>query len=235
MSVVAILTPAEWGTLWLSLRVSLLATAAVAGPGVALGWLLARRDFRGKLLLDTVVHLPLVLTPVVVGYLLLLTFGRSGPLGPLLEALGIEVAFTTLGAVLAAAVVALPLVVRSVRTAVELVDPGLEDAAAVLGAGPLRRFRTVTLPLAAPGVVAGLSLGFARSLGEFGATITLAGSIAGETRTLPLAIFQGTQVPGGDGAALRLTVVSVLLSAAALLASELVVRRLRRGAGGGQT
>ena len=235
MSAVAILTPAEWETLWLSLRVSLLATAAVAGPGVALGWLLARRDFRGKLLLDTLIHLPLVLTPVVVGYLLLLTFGRSGPLGPLLETLGIEVAFTTLGAVLAAAVVALPLVVRSVRTAVELVDPGLEDAAAVLGAGPLRRFRTVTLPLASPGVVAGLSLGFARSLGEFGATITLAGSIAGETRTLPLAIFQGTQVPGGDGAALRLTVVSVLLSAAALLASELVVRRLRRGAGGGQT
>ncbi|MGB0331127.1 MAG: ABC transporter permease subunit, partial [Planctomycetota bacterium] len=179
--------------------------------------------------------LPLVLTPVVVGYLLLLTLGRSGPLGPLLEALGIEVAFTALGAVIAAAVVALPLVVRSVRTAVELVDPGLEDAAAVLGAGPIRRFRTVTLPLAAPGVVAGLTLGFARSLGEFGATITLAGSIAGETRTLPLAIFQGTQVPGGDGAALRLTVVSVLLSAAALLASELVVRRLRRGAGGGQT
>ena len=235
MSAVALLSPAEWETLGLSLRVSLLATAAVAVPGVALGWLLARRDFRGKLLLDTAVHLPLVLTPVVVGYLLLLTFGRSGPLGPLLEALGIEVAFTTLGAVLAAAVVALPLVVRSVRTAVELVDPGLEDAAAVLGAGPLRRFRTVTLPLAAPGVVAGLTLGFARSLGEFGATITLAGSIAGETRTLPLAIFQGTQVPGGDGAALRLTVVSVLLSAAALLASELVVRRLRRGAGGGQT
>jgi len=235
VSAVALLSPAEWETLGLSLRVSLLATAAVAVPGVALGWLLARRDFRGKLLLDTAVHLPLVLTPVVVGYLLLLTFGRSGPLGPLLDALGIEVAFTTLGAVLAAAVVALPLVVRSVRTAVELVDPGLEDAAAVLGAGPLRRFRTVTLPLAAPGIVAGLTLGFARSLGEFGATITLAGSIAGETRTLPLAIFQGTQVPGGDGAALRLTLVSVLLSAAALMASELVVRRLRRGAAGGQT
>jgi len=235
MNAVAALTPAEWETLMLSLRVSLAATAVVAVPGVALGWLLARRDFRGKLLLDTLVHLPLVLTPVVVGYLLLLTFGRSGPLGPLLEALGIEVAFTTLGAVLAAAVVALPLVVRSVRTAVELVDPGLEDAAAVLGAGPLRRFRTVTLPLAAPGVVAGLTLGFARSLGEFGATITLAGSIAGETRTLPLAIYQGTQIPGGDGAALRLTVVSVLLSAAALMASELVVRRLRRGVGGGQT
>jgi len=235
VSAVALLSPAEWETLGLSLRVSLLATAAVAVPGVALGWLLARRDFRGKLLLDTAVHLPLVLTPVVVGYLLLLTFGRSGPLGPLLDALGIEVAFTTLGAVLAAAVVALPLVVRSVRTAVELVDPGLEDAAAVLGAGPLRRFRTVTLPLAAPGIVAGLTLGFARSLGEFGATITLACSIAGETRTLPLAIFQGTQVPGGDGAALRLTLVSVLLSAAALMASELVVRRLRRGAAGGQT
>jgi len=229
------LTPAEWETLWLSVQVSLLATAAVAGPGLALGWLLARREFPGKLLLDTLVHLPLVLTPVVVGYLLLLAFGRSGVFAPLLDALGVEVAFTTLGAVLAAAVVALPLVVRSVRTAVELVDPGLEDAAAVLGAGPFRRFRTVTLPLAAPGVVAGLMLGFARSLGEFGATITLAGSIAGETRTLPLAIYQGTQAPGGDGAALRLTLVSVLLSGAALLASELVVRRLRRGSGEGQT
>ncbi|MGD2018364.1 MAG: molybdate ABC transporter permease subunit [Planctomycetota bacterium] len=231
----ALLDPAEWEALWLSLQVSAAATALVAGPGVALGWLLARRDFRGKLLVDTLVHLPLVLTPVVIGYLLLLLLGRSGPLAPLLDALGLEVAFTTLGAVVAAAVVALPLVVRSVRTAVELVDPGLEDAAAVLGAGPWRRFRMVTLPLAAPGVVAGLTLGFARSLGEFGATITLAGSIAGETRTLPLAIFQSTQVPGGDGAALRLTVVSVLLSAAALLASELVLRRLRRGAGGGRT
>ena len=235
MGPLALLRAAEWEAVLLSLEVSAAATVLVAGPGIALGWLLARRDFRGKLLLDTLVHLPLVLTPVVAGYLLLLLFGRAGALAPLLDALGLEVAFTTLGAVIAAAVVALPLVVRSVRTAVELVDPGLEDAAAVLGAGPWRRFRTVTLPLAAPGVVAGLTLGFARSLGEFGATITLAGSIAGETRTLPLAIFQSTQVPGGDASALRLTVMSVLLSAGALLASELVLRRLRRGAGGGRT
>ncbi|MEM9380171.1 MAG: molybdate ABC transporter permease subunit [Planctomycetota bacterium] len=222
----------EWEALRLSLAVSLCATAAVAAPGIALGWLLARREFPGKLLLDALVHLPLVLTPVVVGYLLLLVFGSSGALGPLLDALGLQVAFTFTGAVLAAAVVALPLVVRSVRTAVELVDPGLEDAAAVLGAGPLRRVLTVTLPLAAPGVAAGLVLGFARSLGEFGATITLAGSIAGETRTLPIAIYQRSQVPGGDASALRMTLASIALSLVALAASELVLRRLRARADG---
>ncbi|MEM1453261.1 MAG: molybdate ABC transporter permease subunit [Planctomycetota bacterium] len=222
----------EWEALRLSLAVSLWATAAVSVPGVVLGWLLARRDFPGKLLLDALVHLPLVLTPVVVGYLLLLVFGSSGALGPLLDALGLDVAFTFTGAVLAAAVVALPLVVRSVRTAVELVDSGLEDAAAVLGAGPLRRVLTVTLPLAAPGVAAGLVLGFARSLGEFGATITLAGSIAGETRTLPIAIYQRSQVPGGDGSALRMTLASIALSLVALAASELVLRRLRAKADG---
>jgi len=221
------LTPDEWEALRVSLGVGVCATLVIAIPGIALGWLLARRTFPGKLLLDALVHLPLVLTPVVVGYLLLLVFGRGGLLGPMLDALGIEVAFTFLGAVLAAAVVALPLVVRSVRAAVELVDPGLEEAAAVLGAAPFRRLFTITLPLAAPGIVAGLVLGFARSLGEFGATITLAGSIAGETRTLPIAIYQNTQVPGGDAAALRMTLASVALSVLALAASELVLRRLR--------
>ena len=229
------LQPAEWEALWLSLRVAAAASALVAVPGVALGWLLAQQRFRGRLLLDGLVHLPLVLTPVVVGYLLLLVVGRQGLLGGMLSAAGIQLAFTTAGAVLAAAVMALPLVVRSVRTAVELVDPGLEEAAAVLGAGPWRRFRTVTLPLAMPGVVAGLVLGFARSVGEFGATITLAGSLAGETRTLPLAIFGELQKPGGDASALRLTLLSVALSLAALVASEWFLRHLRdrgRDAGG---
>lgn len=225
------LSQAELDALWLSLRVSLSATLLVALPGTALGWLLARKRFRGRLLVDVVVHLPLVLTPVVVGYLLLLLVGRGGPLGPLFEALGLPLAFTTEGAVLAAAVVALPLVVRSVRTAVELVDPAYEEAAAVLGAGPWRTLRTVTLPLAAPGVVAGLVLGFARSLGEFGATITLAGSIPGETTTLPLALYGASQVPGGEPAALRLALLSVVLSGAALLGSEVVLQRLRRRAG----
>ncbi len=223
------LQPAEWEAFFLSLRVAGLATALVAVPGVALGWLLARKRFPGRLLLDAIVHLPLVLTPVVVGYLLLLLVGRQGALGGALEAMGIEIAFTTSGAVLAAAVMALPLIVRSVRTAIEMVDPGLEEAAAVLGAGPWRRFRTVTLPLALPGVIAGLVLGFARSVGEFGATITLAGSLAGETRTLPLAIFGELQKPGGDSAAVRLTLLSVALSLAALVASEWFLRRLREG------
>ncbi len=221
------LQPAEWEAFFLSLRVASVATALVAVPGVFLGWLLARKRFPGRLLLDAIVHLPLVLTPVVVGYLLLLLVGRQGAFGGVLDALGIQLAFTTSGAVLAAAVMALPLIVRSVRTAIEMVDPGLEDAAAVLGAGPWRRFRTVTLPLALPGVVAGLVLGFARCVGEFGATITLAGSLAGETRTLPLAIFGELQKPGGDGAALRLTLLSVALSLGALVASEWFLRRLR--------
>lgn len=231
------LQPAEWEALWLSLRVAATATVLVAVPGVALGWLLARKRFRGRLLLDGIVHLPLVLTPVVVGYLLLLIVGRQGLLGGVLDAAGVQLAFTTAGAVLAAAVMALPLVVRSVRTAVELVDPSLEEAAAVLGAGPWRRFRTVTLPLAMPGVVAGVVLGFARSVGEFGATITLAGSLAGETRTLPLAIFGELQKPGGDASSLRLTLLSVALSLAALVASEWFLRHLRdRGRGpGGQS
>ena len=223
-------TANELEALWLSVQVGLWATALVAGPGIALGWLLARKEFPGRLLVDVLVHLPLVLTPVVVGYVLLLVVGRRGPLGEFLESIGLELAFTRRGAVVATAIVALPLVVRSARTAIELVDPNLEQAAAVLGAGPLRRFLTVTLPLAAPGVVAGLVLGFARGLGEFGATITLAGNVPGETRTLPLAIYTAVQSPDGDGAALRLTLLSIALSFAALMVSELFLARLRRGA-----
>ncbi|MDA3961202.1 MAG: molybdate ABC transporter permease subunit [Planctomycetota bacterium] len=220
------LSPAEWSALSLSVGVGLWSTALVAPPGIALGWLLARKQFPGKILLEALIYLPLVLTPVVVGYCLLMVFGRNGPLG------GLGLAFTYSGAVLAAAVVALPLVVRSVRTAIELVDPGLEHAAAVLGAGPCRRLVTITLPLAMPGIVAGLVLGFARSLGEFGATITFAGNISGQTTTLPIAIYTATQVPGGDGLAGRLTLLSILLSFAALAGSEWFLRRLRRRAEG---
>jgi molybdate transport system permease protein len=231
MSDPAWLSAAEWTAVVLSLEVGALATIVVAPPGIALGWLLARRDFPGKILVDALVHLPLVLTPVVVGYLLLLAFGRRSPVGAWLAEHGVAIAFAFPGAVLAAAVVALPLMVRSVRTAVSLVDPGLEQAAATLGAGPWRRFATITLPLAMPGVIAGLVLAFARSLGEFGATITLAGSIPGETRTLPIAIYGATQVPDGDAEAMRLTIVSVVISMAALVASEAIDRHLRRRAG----
>lgn len=214
------LTAAEIEAFRLSLEVSLTATALVAVPGIGLGLLLARCRFPGKLLLDAIVHLPLVLTPVVVGVLLLTVFGRGG-------AFGEGFAFTKGAAILAAATVALPLVVRSVRTAAELVDERLVEAAAVLGAGPLRRLFTVVIPLASPGVIAGLTLGFARSLGEFGATITFAGNIAGETRTLPVAIYTAIQSPDGDGAALRMTALSVLVSLVSLGLSELLLRRMR--------
>lgn len=214
------LTAAEIEAFRLSLEVSLAATTLVAVPGIGLGLLLARRRFPGKLLLDAIVHLPLVLTPVVVGVLLLTVFGRGG-------AFGEGFAFTRGAAILAAATVALPLVVRSVRTAAELVDERLVEAAAVLGAGPLRRLFTVVIPLASPGVIAGLTLGFARSLGEFGATITFAGNIAGETRTLPVAIYTAIQSPDGDGAALRMTALSVLVSLVSLGLSELLLRRMR--------
>lgn len=224
------MTPADWQALALSVQVGLLATALVLPPGILLGWLLARRDFPGKALLDALVHLPLVLTPVVVGYGLLQLLGRRSAVGSFLTEQGLPLAFAFPGAVLAAAVVALPLTVRSVRLGIELVDPGLEQAAALLGAGPWRRLWTITLPLAAPGILAGAVLAFARALGEFGATITFAGSIAGETRTLPLAIHGALQAPDGDAAALRLALASVAISVAALLASEVLARRLRRKA-----
>lgn len=225
------LSDAEWSVLWLSCRVSLGALALLALPGIAMGWLLARRDFRGKAAIDVIVHLPLVLPPVVTGYLLLLVFGRRGVIGAWLHDLGIRIAFDWKGAVLAAAAMSFPLLVRAVRLAIELADPRLEEAARTLGAGPWRVLLTVTLPLAAPGILAGLVLAFARSLGEFGATVTLAGNIAGETRTIPVAIYTFTQVPDGDDAAMRLVWISLTLSLLALGGSELLARALARRLG----
>jgi len=220
------LSPAEWECLVLSLQVALCAAAATAIAGVPTGWLLARKSFPGKSALDAVVHAPLVLPPVAIGYLLLLTLGRKGWAGGWLwERFHLGVAFTWWAAVIASGVVAFPLVVRSVRLAVELVDPRLEEAAGTLGANRWRVFTTVTLPLAMPGVAAGVVLAFARSLGEFGATITFAGNLAGQTRTLPLAVYTSMQLPGGETGAMRLVMISVLLSVGAICVSEWMARR----------
>jgi molybdate transport system permease protein len=219
------LSPDEVQVIALSLRVGAASVAASLPIAIAAAWLLARRDFPGKTLLDALVHLPLVVPPVVVGYGLLLAFGRNGPLGALLEPLGITFAFRWTGAALAAAVMGFPLVVRAIRLSIEAIDPRLEAAARTLGAGPWRVFFTVTLPLAGSGVLTGALLGFARALGEFGATITFVANIPGETQTLPLAIYGATQLPGGDAQALRLSIMSVLLSLAALAVSEWLVRR----------
>jgi molybdate transport system permease protein len=216
---------AELEVVALSLRVAFASVAASLPPAILCAWILARRDFPGKTLFDALVHLPLVLPPVVVGYGLLLAFGRNGPLGSLLEPLGITFAFRWTGAALAAAVMGFPLMVRAIRLSMEAVDPRLEAASRTLGAGAWRAFATVMLPLAWPGLVTGSLLAFARSLGEFGATITFVSSIPGETRTLPLAIYGATQVPGGDALALRLSIVSVLLSLGALAVSEWLTRR----------
>ena len=222
-------TPEELTALWLSLKIGLWCTALIAIPGVVTGWLLARLRFPGKAIVDGLVHLPLVLPPVVPGYLLLLLLGRQGPVGRwLYETWGIALAFTWQGAVIASALMAFPLMVRAVRLAVTLVEPRLEEAARTLGAGPLRVWLTVTVPLSLPGILTGLVLAFARSLGEFGATVTFVGNVAGETRTLPLAIYTYTQIPGGDDPALRLVIISILLALAALWVSELGARRVER-------
>lgn len=222
-------TPEELTALWLSLKIGLWCTALIAIPGVVTGWLLARLRFPGKAIVDGLVHLPLVLPPVVPGYLLLLLLGRQGPVGRwLYETWGITLAFTWQGAVIASALMAFPLMVRAVRLAVTLVEPRLEEAARTLGAGPLRVWLTVTVPLSLPGILTGLVLAFARSLGEFGATVTFVGNVAGETRTLPLAIYTYTQIPGGDGPALRLVIISILLALVALWVSELGARRIER-------
>jgi len=226
------LGPEEWAALRLSAMVAMWCALAVAAPGTLFAWLLARRQFAGKGLLDILLHLPLVLPPVAVGYLLLLVCGTNGPVGGWLkQAFNIEIVFTWKAAVLASAVIAFPLMLRSARTAIELVDRRLEEAARTLGATPLRTVLTVTLPLALPGIFAGMVLAFARSLGEFGATIIVAGNILGETQTLPLALFSMLQRPGGEGGALRLMVISILLSYGALALSELVARRLRHMVG----
>ncbi len=216
----------EWQVVALSLRVSVVAMIGCLPLAFGLAWLLARRRFPGLILLDALVHLPLVLPPVVTGWLLLIAFGAHGPLGRLFaETMGVTFMFRWTGAALASAIMALPLMVRSIRLSLEAIDTRLEDAARTLGAGRWHCFATITLPLAMPGLLAGLVLGFARSIGEFGATITFVASIPGETETLPLAIFAALQTPGGEGEVTRLAIISVLLSLAALVASEVLVRR----------
>jgi len=220
------LTPVEFEALRLSLWVSLWAVSGSLPLGILTAWVLARLRFPGKQLLDSLVHLPLVLPPVAVGYLLLILFGRRGLMGAFLyEHLGITFAFDWKGAALASAVMAFPLLVRSVRLGIENVDRGVEAAARTLGAGPLRLFFTVTLPLAVPGLLTGIILAFARSLGEFGATITFVSNIQGQTQTLPLALYTLTQVPGGESGALRLCLLSILVSLIALVFSEITARR----------
>ena len=226
------LTPLEREALGLSLTVAFWSVLASLPLGLATAWLLARREFYGKALLNGLVHLPLVVPPVVVGYLLLLLFGRRGPLGAwLYDAFGVTVAFTWKGAALAAAVMAFPLMVRAMRLSLEAVDRRLEAAARTLGARRLEVFLTVTLPLMSPGILAGTILAFARSLGEFGATITFVSNIPGETRTLPLALYSLTQTPDGETGALRLTAIAVVLAFASLAASEFLARRIRRHIG----
>jgi molybdate transport system permease protein len=221
------LTGAEREILILSMQVAGTALLLMVLPGVAMGWLLARCRFPGKALVDALVHLPLVLPPVVTGWLLLVACGRHSPLGRVLDDwFGWRLVFDWKGAVVAAAVMAFPLLVRAVRLAIELADRDIERAAATCGASPLRVFATVTLPLAAPGILAGLVLAFARCLGEFGATITLAGNIPGESRTLPVAIWQFSQMPDGDAAVWRLVAISVTVSVAALVISEWMSRRI---------
>jgi molybdate transport system permease protein len=223
------LTDAEWQAIAISLRVALFSVAGSLPLGVAIAWLLARRSFPGKLLLDGLVHLPLVVPPVVVGYGLLVLFGRRGPVGAWLhDTLGITLIFTWKGAALASAVMGFPLMVRAIRLSLEAVDRRLEAAARTLGSGPLDVFFSITLPLALPGVLVGSVLAFARGLGEFGATIIFVGNIPGETRTIPIAIYTATQEPGGDLAALRLSIVALFLSLLALVASELLARRIDR-------
>ncbi len=220
------LTPLEWEALRLSLWVSGWAVAGSLPIGIMVAWILARHRFPGKSLLDGLVHLPLVLPPVVTGYLLLVLLGRRGVVGKVLHDLfGITLAFTWKGAAVASAVMAFPLLVRAVRMSIEAIDQGLENAARTLGAGPRYVFFTITLPLMVPGIISGTIMAFARSLGEFGATITFVSNIQGETRTLPLALYTLTQVPGGETGAMRLCVIAVLLAIVTMIVSEWMSNR----------
>lgn len=228
-----LLSPAEMEAIGLSLRVAFWAMVWSLPIAIFTAWLLARCRFPGRALLDGLIHLPLVLPPVVIGYMLLVLLGRNGAIGSWLHDLfGITLAFTWRGAAVASAVVAFPLVVRAIRLSLEAVDLRLEQAARTLGANPLGVFLTITLPLTLPGIVAGTILGFARSLGEFGATITFVSNIPGETQTLPIALYSLTQVPGGEDAAFRLVVISVVIAMIALAASEVLARRARARAEG---
>ncbi|MDC0660449.1 molybdate ABC transporter permease subunit [Leisingera sp. SS27] len=226
------LGPEEWQAVMLSLRVSIWATLAALPLAVFVAYALARWQFPGKQIINSLVHLPLILPPVVTGYLLLMVFGTKGPIGGALQQIGIVFAFRWTGAALAAAIMAFPLMVRAIRLSVEAVDPKLEQAAATLGASRLMCFATITLPMILPGLIAGAVLGFAKAMGEFGATITFVSSIPGQTQTLPSAIYTFLQVPGGETAALRLTLVSIAIALTALLLSELLARRAADRAGG---
>lgn len=223
------LSPEEWTAVRLSLIVATTAMLASLPLGLAIAWLLARGRFWGKSLLDAVIHLPLILPPVVTGYLLLIGFGRRGPIGQFLyDWFGIVLSFRWTGAALACAVMGFPLMVRAIRLSIEAIDRKLEDAAGTLGADPFWVFLTVTLPLALPGILAGMILCFAKAMGEFGATITFVSNIPGETQTLPSAIYTFTQVPNGDAGAMRLTLISIAISVAALFASEFLARLVGR-------
>lgn len=220
------ISPEEWTAILLSVRVASIATLVATPLGIAVAWLLARYNFWGKAAIDALIYLPLVLPPVVTGYLLLLTFGRKGLVGAwLADTLGIVFAFRWTGAALACGVMSFPLLVRPIRLSIEAVDRRLEQAASTLGAAPWRVFLTVTLPLALPGILAGMVLGFAKAIGEFGATITFVSNIPGETQTISAAIYSLTQTPDGDAAALRLVIVSIGIAMAALIASEILARR----------
>jgi len=220
------LSPQDWIAVRLSLRIALVATLVSLPFGIAMAYLLARKNFWGKSLVDALIHLPLVLPPVVTGYLLLIAFGRKAPLGAFLaDNFGIVFSFRWTGAALACGIMAFPLLVRPIRLSIEAIDAKLEDAASTLGASRLWVFVTVTLPLALPGIIAGTMLGFAKALGEFGATITFVSNIPGETQTISAAIYTLTQVPDGDSAALQLVIVSIVISIGALVAAEWFSRR----------
>ncbi|WP_035240239.1 molybdate ABC transporter permease subunit [Desulfobacter vibrioformis] len=223
------LTPIEIEALKLSLWVGFWAVTGSIGPGILVAWLLARKNFWGKTLVDGLIHLPLVMPPVVTGYMLLLVMGKQGVVGHwLFEHTGLCFAFNWKGAALASAIMAFPLLVRAIRLSMESVDHRLEQAAQTLGASPLDQFFTVTLPLTLPGILTGIILAFARSLSEFGATITFVSNIPGETRTLPLALYTLTQMPDGEAGALRLCIICATVALAALVASEMMSRRLNR-------
>jgi molybdate transport system permease protein len=228
MTLTGWLGPEEWQAVALSLKVATWATLASLPPGVLVAYALARWRFPGRHILNGLVHLPLILPPVVTGYLLLLTFGRQGPVGALLDPIGITFAFRWTGAALAAAIMAFPLLVRAIRLSIEAVDPKLEEAAATLGASRLWVFVTITLPLILPGLLAGAILAFAKAMGEFGATITFVSNIPGQTQTLPTAIYAFLQVPGGEASAIRLVVISVAIAMLALVLSEVFAQRLAR-------
>lgn len=226
------LGPEEWRAVALSLQVSFWATLVSLPLGIFVAYALARWNFPGKQLVNGIVHLPLILPPVVTGYLLLLVLGTRGPVGSILADWGIVFAFRWTGAAVAAAVMAFPLMVRAIRLSIEAVDPKLEQASATLGASPIWVFLTVTLPMALPGIVAGAILAFAKAMGEFGATITFVSNIPGQTRTIPSAIYAFLQVPGGEGAAMKLVIVSIVVAMGALLLSELIGRRVAARVGG---